>query len=454
MQSNHLNALFGDIHPEWMKLFKKNVDLRTTLGDSIKKIKHTEPDVICPPYEKILECFRHFAPLDTKVVIMGQDPYYTPNDATGLCFSVGTKKPSPSLRNIAAAIERNCQQKLKSNDLVDWAKQGILMLNARLTTVLGKAKEEGHEVWEAFTDKVVEWIDQNVEGVVFVLWGNNARAKGNFVKKAKIMGYTHPSPMADAALKSERKFINCPHFVEINKHLESLNKEVIIWGDVIECNIGDTEGVNGESSTNDSNSSTDNSSTSKRSANNNTSLIDMPNELRTCDTAHIVFVDGACIGNGKKTARASYAYHITRGPLAPHGDAQEIGSYNNVIATNNRGELLAFIKSLEYIHKNLDLINDVKQIIYVTDSLYCMNIVNSWLNKWITEGTLQERKNFDLLQELDVVIKKLKENNMIINVVHQNSHLDAPSNRDSDEYFKWEGNDKVDKMATKCLPSN
>lgn len=425
MQVEHIDSLFNGINPEWMKLFKKNTELRNALGDAIKQIKITNPAVICPSYDKILECFRYFTPQDTKVVIMGQDPYFGVGEATGLCFSVGNGKMTPSLRNVSTAIERSCGQKINDVKLLEWAQQGVLMLNARLTTVLTKAKEDGHEIWESFTDKIIEWIDTNVSNVIFVLWGNNAKAKSVFIKRSKILTYTHPSPMADKSLPREKRFANCMHFVEINEYLVEKGGSVIRWGDNIEDDKQDTiTDIQTDTVVNTS--------------------------LRKCTNKHIVFVDGACTGNGKRNSRASYAFYIAAGPLAPYEQTAEIGKYNNVDATNNRGELLAFIKTLQYIN-DAPVNDNVKTVLFISDSSYCIGIVSSWLDKWIVEDILHEKKNIDLLNELSDIIKKIKDKGYKIETIHQYSHQPAPINKDSDEYYKWQGNERVDRLATSCL---
>lgn len=440
MQSIHLESLFADVNPEWMRLFKKNPELRNTLKEALKVIKDTDANIICPPYSNVLDCFRYFAPQDTKLVIMGQDPYYGVGEATGLCFSIGNGRLTPSLRNISLAVERSCGQKIIDYRLTDWAQQGILMLNARLTTVLKKAKEDGHEIWEAFTNRIIEWLDTNVNGLTFVLWGNNAKAKSSFIKNSKIMTYTHPSPMADNYLPREQRFINCTHFIDINNHLINLGQNAIKWGDDIKIDevsatTGNATGVTtGVTVVSDVIDSTTNGNKQK---------------LSTCNNRHIVFVDGGCIGNGKKKARASYAFYISTGPLATYEEAAEIGNYNGVTATNNRGELLAFINALKYIDSKDNA--HIKTITIISDSSYCIGIVSSWLDKWIAEGTLNERKNIDLLTEMDTIVKKIKEKGYIIETIHQNSHQPAPVNKESDEYFKWHGNDKADKLATGCL---
>lgn len=169
--------------------------------------------------------------------------------------------------------------------------------------------------------------------------------------------------------------------------------------------------------------------------------------LKDSENKHIVFVDGSCTKNGQTDARASYAFYISNGPLSPH-----LGSgivCNDITPTNNRGELMAFIRALEYILDN-DVYN-VRDILFISDSKYCVTIMNEWLDKWIKQGTLNGKKNSDLLEKLNEYLTKLRKKRYMINTIHVFSHKKAPIDKNSDEYFMWQGNDIVDRRASKML---
>jgi ribonuclease HI len=170
--------------------------------------------------------------------------------------------------------------------------------------------------------------------------------------------------------------------------------------------------------------------------------------LREVENKHIIFVDGACKNNGKPDARASYAYYFSNGPLSPYLNS---GIVKNDITepTNNRGELLAFIRALEYIVENN--VYNFKDVLFISDSKYCVNIMNEWLDKWKKQGSLNDKKNSDMLLQLSNLITTLRQEGYNINTIHIFSHKKAPSDKNSDDYFKWQGNDIVDKRAQKML---
>lgn len=165
---------------------------------------------------------------DTKVVIIGQDPYHEPNQAHGLAFSVldGVKLP-PSLKNIYKEIENELGITVNpSGNLTRWAKQGVLLLNNVLTVRQGLANSHKNKGWEFFTDAVVKKLNEREEPVIFVFWGNNAKAKEALVtnKHHYILKAAHPSP-----LSCYQGFFGCGHFLKINEILKQLGQEPIDW---------------------------------------------------------------------------------------------------------------------------------------------------------------------------------------------------------------------------------
>lgn len=171
--------------------------------------------------------------------------------------------------------------------------------------------------------------------------------------------------------------------------------------------------------------------------------------LKDIEDKHVVFVDGSCIGNGSENARASYAFFFSNGPLSHYLNGDKVGRLNGLKDTNNRGELLAFIKTLEYI-----LDNDyytTREIIIVSDSNYCVRIMNEWLDGWIKRDVVWSKENSDMLNLLAEYRRKLKERGFQISSIHMNSHKKAPKDKFCEEYFRWKGNDIVDKYAQKLL---
>ena len=175
--------------------------------------------VVYPPGQLIFNAFEH-TPFDqVKVVILGQDPYHGPGQAHGLCFSVPEGvKPPPSLVNIFKEIERDLAKPVSKNgNLEHWADQGVLLLNATLTVQAGLAGSHQGKGWEQFTDAVIDQLNRQRDGLVFMLWGSYAQKKGALIDRQRHLVLTapHPSP-----LSAHRGFIGCGHFSRANNWLQ------------------------------------------------------------------------------------------------------------------------------------------------------------------------------------------------------------------------------------------
>jgi uracil-DNA glycosylase len=175
-----------------------------------------------------------FAALDAvpfervKVVVLGQDPYHGPGQAHGLSFSVppGVDVP-PSLQNIFKELERDLGLKRPAHgDLRAWARQGVLLLNSVLTVEAGQPGSHQGRGWEAFTDRIVALLDAEREGLVFMLWGSYAQAKGRIIDARRhcVLRAPHPSP-----LSAHRGFIGCGHFSAANRWLQGRGLGPIDW---------------------------------------------------------------------------------------------------------------------------------------------------------------------------------------------------------------------------------
>ena len=189
---------------------------------------------IYPPAAKIFRAL-DLTPLpNVKVVIVGQDPYHGPGQAEGLCFSVpsGVAKP-PSLVNILKEVADDMAEAGENKSfassggcLVPWAEQGVLLLNAVLTVEHRRAASHRGQGWEAFTDRVVEVLNGACEHLVFMLWGADARRKGEGVDRDRHLVLTapHPSPFS-----ADRGFFGCRHFSQANAYLVEQGKMPIDW---------------------------------------------------------------------------------------------------------------------------------------------------------------------------------------------------------------------------------
>lgn len=183
-----------------------------------------------PPKELIFSAFEQFDFQDTKVVIIGQDPYHGTGEANGLCFSVndGVAIP-PSLKNIFTEINTEYNRILfpTSGNLERWAKQGVLLLNAGLTVRKDEANSHKHLKWNVFTDAVIDVINQKSENVVFLLWGSFAQKKGKLIDREKhlVLESGHPSPLS----ANRGMWFGNNHFKLTNEYLREKGKSEIHW---------------------------------------------------------------------------------------------------------------------------------------------------------------------------------------------------------------------------------
>lgn len=185
---------------------------------------------VYPPAPDVFNAFR-FTNLDNlKVVIIGQDPYHGPNQAHGLCFSVNDGIPlPPSLKNIFQELKNEYGQDFNipaSGCLKSWAEQGVFLLNNTLTVERGAPQSHAKIGWDIFTDHVIQKINDNLEHVVFMLWGAPAQKKCKCVNTSKhlVLQTAHPSP-----LSAYRGFFGCNHFIMCNEYLRQNGKEIINW---------------------------------------------------------------------------------------------------------------------------------------------------------------------------------------------------------------------------------
>lgn len=163
-----------------------------------------------------------------KVVILGQDPYHGPGQAHGLSFSVPQGIPAPpSLKNIYRELADDVGFQIPRHGcLENWAQQGVLLLNSVLSVRQGQAGAHQGQGWERFTDQVIERLNSQRDGVVFMLWGAYAQKKGAFIDQSRhlVLSAPHPSP-----LSAHRGFLGCRHFSQANRFLESKGLEAINW---------------------------------------------------------------------------------------------------------------------------------------------------------------------------------------------------------------------------------
>ena len=187
--------------------------------------------VIYPPMFDIFNALKFTSYQNTRVVILGQDPYHEEGQAHGLSFSVkrGVKIP-PSLVNIYKELKSDLGVETPNHgDLSSWAKQGVLLLNATLTVRQGMANSHQNIGWSIFTDEVIKLLNESKNPIVFILWGGNARSKKKYItnKNHLIIESAHPSP-----LSAYNGFFGSRPFSRANEFLSSNGREIIDWNSV------------------------------------------------------------------------------------------------------------------------------------------------------------------------------------------------------------------------------
>lgn len=164
---------------------------------------------------------------DTKVVILGQDPYHGENQAHGLAFSVqpGTAVP-PSLQNIYRELQTDLGCRIPNNGFLEyWARQGVLLLNTSLTVQANAPNSHRGKGWELFTDRIITLLNDKSTPVVFLLWGNNSKSKARLITNSHhlVLTAAHPSPLSVSG------FFGCRHFSKTNAFLQKNGQSAIDW---------------------------------------------------------------------------------------------------------------------------------------------------------------------------------------------------------------------------------
>lgn len=196
--------------PTWMELFRP---LQMHIDYLLLRLEDND-ETVCPDKDSVFRCFSFFDVLDTKVVIVGQDPYHSAGTATGLAFQSNHNKPPPSLVNIFKAV-RNTYPDAECN-IDSWAEQGVLLFNRALTVSLNQPNSHT-KVWKPITNQMIQLLADNSQShdhkLVFMLWGNNAKEVAPLIDHNfhVVLTHTHPSPL------SRKPFDKCDHFAICNE---------------------------------------------------------------------------------------------------------------------------------------------------------------------------------------------------------------------------------------------
>lgn len=216
------------IHESWKEVLSD--EFAKPYFSELKKflVEEKSKYEVYPPGGLIFNSFNK-TPFDqVKVVLLGQDPYHGPGQAHGLCFSVPKGiTPPPSLVNIFKEIHNDVGLPIPNHgNLEAWANQGVLLLNATLTVQANKPLSHQNKGWETFTDRVIQVLSEKKKGLVFLLWGRNAKAKEAFIDGSKhfILKAAHPSPFS-----ADSGFFGCKHFSKTNEILKKQALPPIDW---------------------------------------------------------------------------------------------------------------------------------------------------------------------------------------------------------------------------------
>lgn len=522
--SQFIKEIFKGVKPSWRKLFLSK-EFKPILNKCFKKInkdlkkKGVTPELvrengidayIRPVPSKIMNAFKYFEISETRVIIVGQDPYTKVDEAEGLSFSapVGTRVP-PSLRNVYKALHsQGLIDKIPNHGhLTDWARQGVLLLNRYLTRTPtiekdktgaayvknngGSTKRNMHVFWSKFTNAVVKWLSDNGPDFTLLLWGSKADEISEAIAEKiasetiDVQTWGHPSPLNRSNKSGNAaSFENCTHFAHVNEKLEKNGEKPINW------QLKDWHLKSGKKTL----------TPSRKVAIVETVPTD---KTEKSDNRIVVFTDGGCSKNGKKNAKASYAAHFPKkfdgnnnpivneySGMVPIKEANSaLENYFNITwgkifngpktkPTNNRGELLAIITAFSVILQNYSSDKMKRPILLVTDSKICMGTINAWIWNWVKKKKdFSHKANPDLIrilyrQLLDLhevvptdkllqasAAKDPKNNDVMdvewggLTIIHQNSHLakkDIPK-KGSFEYELYAGNQQADDLCNEEL---
>ena len=218
------------IAPGW-KLALKEEFAKPYFKELVELLKNEKEShqIVYPLGQNLFNAFNLTDFDKVKVIILGQDPYHGAGQAHGLSFSVPARTPlPPSLRNIYKEIESDIGVKMPRTfgNLTSWAHQGVLLLNATLTVRANEPNSHAGIGWQKFTDAVVRLLNERTEHLVFLLWGNFAKQKGEFIdnKKHLVLKAPHPSPFS-----ADKGFFGCKHFSLTNEYLVHHGKTPINW---------------------------------------------------------------------------------------------------------------------------------------------------------------------------------------------------------------------------------
>lgn len=491
-----IQAMFEGVDDATREIVVRKI--RTLFSAAIAAVNAGPMGVLAPPAPMIMSPFR-YTPMELwRGMIIGQDPFPTVGRAHGLAFSTQDGSVPPSTLNMyRCLVEQGHMNTIpKHGDLTKWARQGVLMINCAMTTLIGKSNVHA-AAWSDYTDALIKSIATCGRPMFFILLGNFAQKKADLIPRGHcVIKWCHPSPLSAANQSpGPKNFVNADIFDRANDFLLDRGDKPIDWdintplpadyvapvpvvdtavvsvvnapvvpddlafveANVAEANIGSFANQMPAARWNDLRDCTDDDPT-----------------LPSGPSTVYVFTDGAAIANGKPNCRASWGFYITDGTTCAeiHGEVAPIDIPGELFHTsNNRGELEAIIRALEFVHAHLGELAPSREcaarsasklstrVVVVSDSEYALNCVNSWVNGWIADPSkLAGKKNLDLIfaakSELDAIKSSC---DVAVQFAHVRSHCmeppGAPTTKSAPSlaWFAWKCNGIADQLCAQVL---
>lgn len=442
MEPKHIKEMFDGVEDAWQEIIRRKLKLE--LIEAIEGVNKALAGsgkgvyALCPQPQFILNAFRQCPFNKLKVVIVGQDPYTSPQTAQGMAFSTFYDRAIPeSLVTIYNSMI-NCgaiHEMPKCPDLTSWAAQGVLLINAALTTE-ERVSNKHAKVWKKYTDGILATLGGFARPLIFILLGEFAQKKASLIKgtQHKILRWGHPSDLnANNRTDNPKAFKYCNIWNECKD---------IDWSTVCAPRAPVAELHN----------PTSESIFPRRDNDANMSVklrpVDFGDPLPVDSDPYLyIAVDGGAIKNGKPNCCASYAYYVTDGISV--AECAGLVPADKCVPSNNRGELMAVAGGL---HAAQSFKSDyARKIRIIIDSEYSKNAIETWYAKWVAEGKLADKKNLDLIEPIYKEIAAAKLRGVSIEFIHVNSHIPEPQNNESQEWFYWRINCIVDEKCTKML---
>jgi uracil-DNA glycosylase len=435
-------SLFVNISNDWKKLLDN-----TLLKDTLAEIdKSTNKDDLCPSLSNIFEFARKTPLHKVKVVFMAQSPYSKKGLSTGLAFS-SHNKCSSSLKNIFLSLMNNklIDSIPKDGNLDFWAKQGVLLLNASLTTEVNKSNKH-HKLWHAYMKNIIiglsEYFKKKDKKIVFVLFGKfSQKFETSINDYHKIFKTAHPSPNSQVSLKNKDKLENSDLFIKINKYIDN----AIDWDIVKITPIADKSA--GDTSIGDISLSEISFRENIIEDNIKSKLPELNINYNFDDDILKFFTDASATNNGKKNCVGGYAAICVSGYLK---NLVLIGKLNNSVirASNIRGEGTAILSVL----KKLDIKSDKwKNCIIYTDSQFWVSMVYKYMPTW-DSVKFKSKSNPDLTEEIWNIWNKINlMKNVEITYVPAHNKNNTKDSKDPFEKYTYDNNDAADILASFAL---